>query len=220
MCGIVGIVSLDKRPVKHERFNALMEEARIRGQHAHGYAYVDGDKVRIHSQAGPFTKLPDDIETVALIGHCRYSTSDLLYNQPIGDDAMAVVHNGVISQSDPSTWYDEFGVKCSGRNDTEILFRLAQIDMSPLVAGGSQAACLLTANYAMLWRNEYRPAYFSIYEGQLVFASTADILYRSLGVQGATELMPCQVIRVDLETGTITTEQRRESKEDMQHATV
>ena len=220
MCGIVGIVSLSGKTVSMDTFFALMREARIRGQHAHGYAYISNGEVVVHTETGPILDTPS-IQTNAIIGHCRYSTSDLNYNQPIGDATMAIVHNGVVSQADPAEWERQFGVQCFGRNDTEILLRLMQKGIHPLTVDPSSQACaILTPTELQLWRNEFRPLHYALVDEYLIFASAANIIDRAIGLVSVKQTNPNESITIDLASGAITAKVLKPSKEDMQHAKV
>ena len=56
-----------------------------------------------------------------MIGHCRYSTSDLQYNQPIYNDDYSIAHNGVVSQEMPERWKELYGYDCKTKNDSELI---------------------------------------------------------------------------------------------------
>lgn len=226
MCGIVGIVARRNTAVDMGSFHRLMEEAKIRGLHAHGVAYLQNGKVNIYKSAGPYRPAPsqNDISTSAIIGHCRYSTSDLQYNQPIGDAAAAIVHNGIITQEDPVVWKQRFGVECEGRNDSEIILQTVKAGRSPFDAGGSQAAAILTAESVTFWRNEYRPLYYAALQNSVVFASTADILRRALCVEVVSECSPRAIMKYTFQTDELRVANRHilstTTIADMQHAHV
>ena len=108
MCAVVGAYSKDK--VNLESFQRVIVQSMIRGKHASGIAWNDNGKLayRVISESANFLEFKG-IETNMIIGHARYSTSDLNFNQPITSDKIAIVHNGVISQENPDTWKDIYG---------------------------------------------------------------------------------------------------------------
>ena len=133
MCGIIGFKS-DKEFLDVKEVQGFLLQSKIRGQHATGIAWVEDKKLKYKIVPDPATDLEiPNIKTKVLIGHCRYSTSSLEYNQPIVYDNMAVVHNGVISQADPKTWEKKYGLKCKGANDSELILRQMLRDEHPYV---------------------------------------------------------------------------------------
>ena len=181
MCGIIGFKT-DKKFLDMKEVQGFLLQSKIRGQHATGIAWVEDKKLKYKIVPDPATDLEiPNIKTKVLIGHCRYSTSSLEYNQPIVYDNMAVVHNGVISQADPKTWEKKYGLKCKGKNDSELILRQMLRDQHPYDLGGS-IACIVLDNRAKIptlywFRNEYRPLY-QWGSSPLVIASTKDIFSR------------------------------------------
>jgi len=118
-----------------------------------------------------------------LIGHTRYSTSDLEYNQPIFSTGHAIAHNGVITQKDPSQWENEYGLKCDGRNDSELILKCIEKRQHPLekFKGSSIAVVHLDLHCGTItaYRNGQRPLWYVMYDGVYYFASTQDILFRA-----------------------------------------
>lgn len=224
MCGIVAMYrgGLSEKEFK-EQFLRLMREASIRGLHATGVSYVLDRKVITLSDGSPesnFAYPPALWSSGAVIGHLRYSTSDLAYNQPISvDQSVAIAHNGVVTQAEPSEWPALFGGGYSTKNDSEILLRLYKTGVHPLrLVDTSQAVVLLTPNALRFWRNECRPAHWARSDnGAVVVASTSDILRRALvGCYDVSRCEPCVDYRVDLTNGEIQQELIREPNEDLQ----
>jgi glutamine phosphoribosylpyrophosphate amidotransferase len=123
-----------------------------------------------------------------MIGHIRYSTSDVRFNQPFSNDKYAIVHNGVISQESPENW----PIKCETRNDSEmVLHALSDFKnyKHPLeeFPDSSQAVVFLQNSSNVLggWRNGLRPLWYSwdAHE-RLILASTENILKRA-GIKNA-----------------------------------
>lgn len=187
MCGIIAV----KGKIKAEKLKELLNEAQIRGKHATGVARWNFKSNKIEAivdsiASKQFTQKFDkdleiwsDCDNLVLIGHTRYSTSDLRFNQPIFDETLALAHNGVVSQEDPSKWV----YKCETANDSELLFRyikkhsnLDNIEQS-----------FKDLSYAVVWiqngqlnakRNGLRPLYCYKDNEVEIYASTKDILDR------------------------------------------
>jgi glutamine phosphoribosylpyrophosphate amidotransferase len=118
-----------------------------------------------------------------LIGHCRYSTSDLRYNQPIQiNDKVSIVHNGVISQELPENWKDLYGYETETHNDTELINHTLEAGLNPLTewADSSMAVIELHSDGMMVWyRNGKRPLYKTVLKNGNIITSTKDIVKRA-----------------------------------------
>jgi len=187
MCGVIGI----KGKVNPNLIKKLFIETQIRGRHATGVSFwFDGQvhTIRESVPAEDFVEMHDpaewfDGEEITMIGHCRYSTSDLEFNQPIADRQRGIVHNGVITEESPDRWEELFGIRCDGKNDTELLFR-----SSPDRWSDSSIAMVELKDGDISWtRNGKRPLWSSITESATVVASTRDILKRA-GIIHATRV--------------------------------
>jgi asparagine synthetase B (glutamine-hydrolysing) len=127
--------------------------------------------------------------TMSFIGHARYSTSDLEFNQPISDSTLALVHNGVVTQADPSQWKEKYGMNFLTRNDSEILFNYLKKGQWPdthLNAASEAWFTLDSTNKMLAYRNGKRPLWYALFydfkkapHGTVV-ASTRNILLRSI----------------------------------------
>ena len=179
MCAVVGAYSKDK--VNLESFQRVMLQSMIRGKHASGIAWNDNGKLayRVISESANFLEFKN-IETNMIIGHARYSTSDLNFNQPITSDKIAIVHNGVISQENPDTWKAIYSYDFKTRNDSEIILRSYENKKHPLQLNGSIATIILDMTNKptiLFFRNEQRPLYYST-DKDIYIASTKNILER------------------------------------------
>lgn len=192
MCGIIGLNLPHATEEDLEQLRTVMLESSIRGRHASGIVWHDGLRLHRLVADGPMEGLlatfdpaqmvrPDG--SVLAIGHARYSTSDLLYHQPLVASGWALAHNGVVSQADPQQWQAQYGYACEGRNDSELLLRA-------LVAGEDPLGRFPAASVAAVWitpkgelrhlRNGLRPMWWARIGGSgAIFASTADILRRA-----------------------------------------
>ena len=213
MCAVVGAYSKDK--VNLESFQRVIVQSMIRGKHASGIAWNDNGKLayRVISGSANFLEFKG-IETNMIIGHARYSTSDLNYNQPITSDKIAIVHNGVISQENPDTWKAIYGYDFKTRNDSEIILRSYENNKHPLHLTGSMSTIILdltTKPTMLFFRNEQRPLYYSTDDGIFV-ASTKNILERS-GFEHILKTESCVEYRID---DKFNKETIRQSKTDLQ----
>lgn len=187
MCGIIAV----KGKITHKELTSLLNEAQIRGKHATGVARWNFKTNKIEAivdsiASKQFTqKYSKELEIwcndyTVLIGHTRYSTSDLRYNQPIYDDSLALAHNGVVSQESPDKWV----YKCQTANDSELLFRYIK-EHSNLDNIEQKFKDL---SYATVWiesaqlnakRNGLRPLWKFSSTDVEIYASTKDILERA-----------------------------------------
>ena len=213
MCAVVGAYSKDK--VNLELFQRVMLQSMIRGKHASGIAWNDNGKLayRVISESANFLEFKN-IETNMIIGHARYSTSDLNFNQPITSDKIAIVHNGVISQENPDTWKAIYSYDFKTRNDSEIILRSYENKKHPLQLNGSIATIILDMTNKptiLFFRNEQRPLYYST-DKDIYIASTKNILERS-GFEHILKTDSCVEYKID---GKFTTNLIRQSKTDLQ----
>ena len=213
MCAVVGAYSKDK--VNLESFQRVIVQSMIRGKHASGIAWNDNGKLayRVISESANFLEFKG-IETNMIIGHARYSTSDLNYNQLITSNKIAIVHNGVISQENPDTWKAIYGYDFKTRNDSEIILRSYENNKHPLHLTGSMSTIILdltTKPTMFFFRNEQRPLYYSTDDGIFV-ASTKNILERS-GFEHILKTESCVEYRID---DKFNKENIRQSKTDLQ----
>lgn len=192
MCGVIGAF------IREMKLLSVVErsfiESRIRGMHATGLTYLKDGKLTTIIEKLPADKFIKNIDLssmvdsdgfLKIIGHCRYSTSDLEYNQPLYHETRSIVHNGVITQIPYDLWSSSFDIECQTKNDSELLLRT--LEESPLERwkDSSIAAISLSTIGTMQWmRNGKRPMSIFSNEKNIILASTRDILARS-GVQSS-----------------------------------
>lgn len=185
MCAIVGAVIQNPTNNHFDMLKLVFIESKIRGMHATGVAYVKNNKVHIDKLPVPADKFPfkfndyvNEDGNLYLIGHCRYSTSDLEYNQPLGNADVAIVHNGVITQESPENWKGIYGYECETKNDSELVLH----STSPLeeFSHMSMAVCQVNSSKEMVvYRNGKRPLYYTPLVDGYIITSTADIVKRA-----------------------------------------
>lgn len=191
MCGVLGITIADFNERDYGTIRSLFQQSMIRGKHATGVSYVKGGKVHTIKEPIPADEFiqKQNLETwrnedgnLYCIGHIRYSTSDLRYNQPFATDELGIVHNGVISQEPPSSWVEKYGYETETANDSELILRAMEKNENPLAVfnPASMAVCVIHSDKRLTaYRNNERPLYYYSDERVTIFASTKDILSRS-----------------------------------------
>jgi glutamine phosphoribosylpyrophosphate amidotransferase len=212
MCGIIGFYS---KSVVDKDLNILKKvliESRIRGKHASGLAWFNGKSISAIVEPIPIDELAEKTSLgnlmyekgkMSLIGHARYSTSDIRFNQPLVGKNIAIAHNGVITQVDPERWKDLYGYTCDTSNDSELLLQSMekyrtihsiQKNFGEILKefDGSSIASVVLDNKGDIigLRNSIRPLWRGTIGKGIVYASTFDILNRA-GVS-SIERIPSQ----------------------------
>ena len=190
MCAVLGLYLKNPDLNQVER---LILESSIRGLHATGLTYIKEGKLYTAKKSMPAREFLMDFDlsktvdgdTLKMIVHCRYSTSDLRYNQPIHKGDLSIVHNGVISQELPEKWFELYGYETDTHNDTELLFESRRDGHSPFDwKDASISAIELQQDGIMIfYRNGKRPLHFCTVANGNIISSTKDIFYRS-GIKG------------------------------------
>jgi glutamine phosphoribosylpyrophosphate amidotransferase len=186
MCGVIGIELNGIEDEDISLIHKIFLQTMIRGKHATGISYRKGSKIitlKENLSADNFLKKIQfkefvDNDTLCLLGHIRYSTSDLRYPQPFSSDKYSIVHNGVISQEDSSTWK----YKTETANDSELILRSLEHGNDPLLdfIPSSMAVVMLDIEKGITgFRNESRPLWLTTLPKGIVFTSTKNIAIRS-----------------------------------------
>ena len=205
MCGIIGVTLHNPTDEELESVKRVFLESRIRGMHATGISFVKNGEVRTIKEAIPANEFVasymDDMsqfvenDKLVMIGHCRYSTSDLEFNQPIANESVSVVHNGVITQHLPENWKQLYGYECDTRNDTELLLHTILSEKSPLEVwqDSSLAVIELYGDQTLrFYRNGKRPMYLTNMENGSIITSTRDVIFRA-GIMEMGVMVPMNV---------------------------
>lgn len=208
MCGVLGITIADFNERDYGIIRGLFQQSMIRGKHATGVSYIKNDKVHTIKESIPADEFigKQNLETwrnedgnLYCIGHIRYSTSDLRYNQPFATDQLGVVHNGVISQEPSSTWFEKYGYKTETENDSELVLRAMEKNENPLGVfhPASMAVCVIHSNKRLTaYRNHERPLYYYHDDRATIFASTKDIFTRT-GIPRAEKTRMFEIYNVN-----------------------
>ena len=189
MCSVIGAIIHKPEYEDFQKLEKVFHESRIRGLHATGISYVKEYtihtvKLPVSADMFPFNwnDYVNEDGNLYLIGHCRYSTSDLEYNQPINNLTTSVVHNGVITQELPENWEELYGYKCETKNDTELILHTIDDDKSPLEVwkDSSLAVCeLWFCKKLKFYRNGKRPLYLTSLDNGCIITSTKDVIVRA-----------------------------------------
>lgn len=201
MCGVVGVNIQNVGENDLKTIRRVFLETEIRGKHASGISWFDGKSLKCIKKPIPISELLEEISfndmifdsNVRLIGHIRYSTSDIEYNQPItGDDSIHIVHNGVITQQDSSLWKSEFGYDCKTKNDSELLWNCFKSKENYLEKfKGCSASYISLDSFGNMvnGRNSLRPQWIGNLENGFIISSTKNILLRS-GIEDIEKVSP------------------------------
>ena len=185
MCAVIGVLMRNPSNLDFEMLHKIFLESSIRGLHATGLSYVKDNIINTISFPVPASKFDFNFSdyvnedgNLYLVGHCRYSTSDLEYNQPIGNDGVAIVHNGVITQELPENWDKIYPYTFETKNDSELV--LHSDDPLREFPEASMAVCELYADGRLrFYRNGKRPLYLTNMANGCIITSTADIANRA-----------------------------------------
>lgn len=190
MCAVIGIKVFSPSTHNFKLIRNIFINSKIRGLHATGISYSKGGELVTIKEPIPADHFCDrymkdhmlmnmiDDGVLSLIGHCRYSTSDLEYNQPISTNKKSIVHNGVITQEPPETWSAKYFVEFKTKNDSEIILH----SETPLESyyDTSMGVCELTLDGKLVfYRSGKRPLYYKSGENFCYVVSTKDIAERS-----------------------------------------
>jgi len=189
MCSVVGAIIKEPLAEDFLMLHRVFLESKIRGMHATGISYVKHGKIITDKRPVPADEFPfnfpsyvNEDGSLYLIGHCRYSTSDLEFNQPIANENLSVVHNGVITQELPEKWKELYGYDCETKNDTELILHTAEDCISPLIRWKDSSLAVIELHVDKVirfYRNGKRPLYLTNISNGCIITSTADVIKRA-----------------------------------------
>ena len=189
MCSVIGAIIKEPREEDFLMLHRVFLESKIRGMHATGISYVKHGKIITEKRPVPADEFPfnfpsyvNEDGSLYLIGHCRYSTSDLEFNQPIANENLSVVHNGVITQELPEKWKELYGYDCETKNDTELILHTAEDCISPLLRWKDSSLAVIELHVDKVirfYRNGKRPLYLTSISNGCIITSTADVPKRA-----------------------------------------
>ena len=189
MCSVIGAIIKEPSAEDFLMLHRVFLESKIRGMHATGISYVKHGKIITEKLPVPADEFPfyfpsyvNEDGSLYLIGHCRYSTSDLEFNQPIANENLSVVHNGVITQELPEKWKELYGYDCETKNDTELILHTAEDCISPLIRWKDSSLAVVELHVDKVirfYRNGKRPLYLTSISNGCIITSTADVPKRA-----------------------------------------
>jgi glutamine phosphoribosylpyrophosphate amidotransferase len=189
MCSVIGAIVKEPTAEDFLMLHRVFLESKIRGMHATGISYVKHGKIITEKLPVPADEFPfyfpsyvNEDGSLYLIGHCRYSTSDLEFNQPIANENLSVVHNGVITQELPENWKELYGYDCETKNDTELILHTAEDCISPLLRWKDSSLAVIELHVDKVirfYRNGKRPLYLTSISNGCIITSTADVPKRA-----------------------------------------
>jgi len=189
MCSVIGAIIKEPLAEDFLMLHRVFLESKIRGMHATGISYVKHGKIITDKRPVPADEFPfnfpsyvNEDGSLYLIGHCRYSTSDLEFNQPIANENLSVVHNGVITQELPEKWKELYGYDCETKNDTELILHTAEDCISPLIRWKDSSLAVIELHVDKVirfYRNGKRPLYLTNISNGCIITSTADVPKRA-----------------------------------------
>ena len=223
MCAVVGTIVQNPSIQQLEMIKRVILESKIRGMHATGISYVKSNSIVTQKLPVSADKFPFDFLSylnedgnLYMIAHCRYSTSDLEYNQPLANTQKSIVHNGVITQELPENWKELYGYDCMTKNDSELVLH----SDNPLqeFPNMSMGVCELRVDKTLRsYRNGKRPLYLTTFNNGCIITSTKDIPYRA-GVDGfTTEFLMNTYVTFDEHLAMMVDVQKVANEVDYQH---
>lgn len=188
MCAVIGALLRDPTESDFALLERVFLESSIRGLHATGISWLKRE-INTVIAAKPAANFLESFDlnncinsdgNLYLIGHCRYSTSDLEYNQPLYNKRASIVHNGVISQELYENWESLYNIKTTTKNDSELLLHTIENEPLQLWENASIAAIELHHERMMIaYRNGKRPIYLTKLKNGYIITSTKDIMTRA-----------------------------------------
>lgn len=229
MCAVIGSVLIRPTGEDFAMLRRVFHESKIRGMHATGISFLPNWSTGIetikesipadqfvakHLHNDNLSSMTANDGNLYMIGHCRYSTSDLEYNQPMGHADKSIVHNGVITQELPENWKELYGYECITKNDSELVLHSA--DALREFSHMSMGVVELHVNKMLrLYRNGKRPLYLTSLPNGVIITSTADIAKRA-GLEGSVEVDMDTYITFDSELS-MNIEKVITGNKDLQH---
>ena len=193
MCAVIGAIIQKPTRDDFDMLKRVFLESKIRGLHATGISFLPKWSTGIETIKEPIpadkfiekfmhndnlAEMVSNDGNLYMIGHCRYSTSDLEFNQPLGHADKSIVHNGVITQELPENWKELYGYDCITKNDSELVLHSedALREFSHMSMGVVE---LNTGKKLRVYRNGKRPLYLTSLDNGVIITSTADIAKRA-----------------------------------------
>ena len=230
MCAVIGVIL--NQPTKEDfaMVRRVFLESKIRGMHATGMSFLPhwseeivtikdsypADKfIEVHLHDDNFKDMLNADGNLYMIGHCRYSTSDLEFNQPMYHNEKSIVHNGVITQELPENWKELYGYDCMTKNDSELVLHSSDPlrEFSHMSMGVVE---LYKERKLRFYRNGKRPLYLTNVPSGSIITSTANIAERAEVGGLAVEVLMNHYITFDENLAMMIEPVRIEGAKDLQ----
>jgi len=206
MCAVIGVYLQQPTAEDFEMVKRVFHESKIRGMHATGISFLPhwSDGIETYKEPVPadrfswINRLADcvaDDGNLYLIGHCRYSTSDLEFNQPMESPKKSIVHNGVITQELPENWKELYGYDTLTHNDSELILH-SDDPLREFAHMSMGVVELYDDKRIRFYRNGKRPLYLTSVKNGSIITSTKDIAKRA-GLLTPTEVLFSTYITLD-----------------------
>lgn len=127
MCGIFGLLSLNSLSINQRDLFSLSLHSENRGLDSSGFITYVNNTYNIYRSNHSSTKLLRRISSknsIFTCGHSRLMTNSVKDNQPIINDNISVIHNGIIVNDDDL--FSSYNFERHYNVDSEILISLAQ----------------------------------------------------------------------------------------------
>jgi len=212
MCAVIGVYLQHPSAEDFEMIKRVFLESKIRGMHATGISFLPrwSNGIETYKEPVPadkfvwLNKLEDcvaDDGNLYLIGHCRYSTSDLEFNQPMESPTKSIVHNGVITQELPENWKELYGYDTITQNDSELILR-SDDPLREFAHMSMGVVELYDDKRIRFYRNGKRPLYLTSLNNGCIITSTKDIAERA-GLSHSAKTLFNTYVTIDSELGTM-----------------
>ena len=215
MCAVIGAIVKQPTADDFEMIKRVFLESKIRGMHATGISFLPAwsdDQIETYKEPVPadrfswINKLEDCVASdgnLYLIGHCRYSTSDLAYNQPMvaTDNTKSIVHNGVITQELPENWQELYGYDTLTTNDSELILH-SEDPLKEFDHMSMGVIELKNDKTLRFYRNGKRPLYLTCLDNACIITSTKDIAVRA-GLGNSAKALFNTYVTIDSELASI-----------------
>ncbi|NUN06097.1 MAG: glucosamine 6-phosphate synthetase [Bdellovibrio sp.] len=124
MCGLFGLLSSE--PVESDDLKFLVKQSEQRGRDSSGVVFLKEDQYDIHRADFNINKLLGKLGTLntnVIMGHSRLITNGLSDNQPVVEEDVCVLHNGIIVNEDEA--WAKAGLTRKLSIDSEIIVAIA-----------------------------------------------------------------------------------------------
>ena len=221
-CAVFGVYAPGEDAARMAAFG--LQALQHRGQESAGIAVGDGETVMVHKDTGLVDQVFDEevlatLEGHIALGHTRYSTaggggwtSAQPHISAIGDEVIAVAHNGTLVDTKPQrAWLASQGVQLHSNTDSEVAAQIIGVETLRtghlregirLMMGklhGAYAIVLITAEglYAFRDPNGIRPLSLGELPGGRGWAVASETCgLDAVGARFLRDVQPGEIVRI------------------------